>query len=205
MQNYSLRAGLSAAFTKVSENGSKTGIRITFESKDLIFNSIKADKVDLLDKATKLKKGLISLDIDFNNEEIEKIIDIAIKTLKTDKASNDSEKLNIKATLRVLYEKAISEPSEDTIYVAGEYMYINTLSLSEIFECEKLGWKPLDFKRQLRDMDLLEINTGRSFDFKKNSSRVKGNAPIWFLKIKLKNRFMEISHTNIANTGGEVA
>lgn len=205
MQNHSLRVDLSAAFTKVSENGSKTGIRITFESKDLIFNSIKADKVDLLDKATKLKKGLISLDIDFNNEEIEKIIDIAIKTLKTDKASNDSEKLNIKATLRVLYEKAISEPSEDTIYVAGEYMYINTLSLSEIFECEKLGWKPLDFKRQLRDMDLLEINTGRSFDFKKNSSRVKGNAPIWFLKIKLKNRFMEIYHTNIANTGGEVA
>lgn len=205
MQNHSLRVDLSAAFTKVSENGSKTGIRITFESKDLIFNSIKADKVDLIDKATKLKKGLISLDIDFNNEEIEKIIDIAIKTLKTDKASNDSEKLNIKATLRVLYEKAISEPSEDTIYVAGEYMYINTLSLSEIFECEKLGWKPLDFKRQLRDMDLLEINTGRSFDFKKNSSRVKGNAPIWFLKIKLKNRFMEIYHTNIANTGGEVA
>lgn len=84
-------------------------------------------------------------------------------------------------------------------------MYINTLSLSEILECEKLGWKSLDFKRQLRDMDLLVINVGRSFDFKKNSSRVKGNASIWFLKIKLKNRFMEIFHANIVNTGGEVA
>lgn len=203
MNCYNIKKGLDAVFTKVSENGSKTGIRIIFVNQGKIFDTIKADKVDLLGKATKLKKSLLSLDIDFNNKEIEKVIDIAIRTLKRDKALNDSEKVDIKTTLRTLLKKARNVCSEDTLYEDGEYMYINTLHLSKVLK--ESGWKPLDFKRQLRDMGLLITSQGRPFDFKKNSSKAKGTVAIWFLKIRLKNHFTELININMEAEGEEVA
>jgi hypothetical protein len=203
MQEYNIKDGLKARFVKVSENGSRTGVRIVFKSESKTFDSIKAEKVDLLGKATKLKRNLIGLDIDFNEDEIKNIIGIAKETLKSKIVHNDIETININDSINAIYHDAKRVHNEDTLYEDGEYIYINVLQLPNILK--QFGWEPLKFKKQLRDMGVLDISKGRPFEFKKNSSRVKGTIPIWYLKIRINSQVTDVCNIEAIIAGVEVA
>jgi hypothetical protein len=185
--------GLMAKFSKVSENGNRTGVRIALKSNMIVFDSFKVDKVDILSKATKLKKSLLSLDIEFSNDEIAQVVNCAQKALKVEIAQNDTERQNILYTIQGILNDIEGNNSEDSAYEDNGVLYINILSLTEILK--PYHWKQLDFKRQLRDMGLLDISKGRCFDFKKNGSKVKETVDIWLLKVRLKDSDIDLSKT----------
>lgn len=175
---------------KVSENGAKVGVYVTIVQKvgneTKIYPSIRARKSDLLKNGTKLKNDLTDLDIEFTDDEIQNIISKAILAL-SEKAQEDSEMVDFIEMLRIIKEEAEENPSVSMMYVgADNHLYILESRTKEIVE--RFGWKALDFKRQLRNMGVLEISKDRPFGYKMNNPRVGDEVgkEDWYLKIGLK-------------------
>lgn len=184
---------LKVIYTKISENGSKTGVQIAIinrikgEKIPRVFDPIVAEKVDLSKKAAKLRRGLQSLDIDLE-EEMETIIDQAREVVKKKIATEYSEKTDIITMVGIFYEKALELMKDEApqFYVEENHLFLNSKYINRLLM--ENGWKNLDFKKQLKSMGLIEVTGNRAYDFCINASEKNNDEYTRYLKIQLNNR-----------------
>lgn len=185
---------LSVVCNKIVADDMKCLVKLDIVYKGDIYCSKEISKaIDTSKLEEHIGKFMNQFEFTVSTDDISKISSEVENVLNNGESINVNEKLSFNVALDRLYQASIKNSANlmATMCVDKDYFYINSSSktfLETALNDHECGWKALDFKKQLKAYGLLEISSGRSYDFTVytlGNSSVSGNKGINFLKINI--------------------